>query len=98
MGELSLSARLRMDETCDRFEDACQAGQRPRPEDFLGEAQGPERAALLRHLLRLERHDRRAAGAAPSAALARLPEAERADWRKLWADVAALLKEAGKTK
>ncbi len=29
-----------------------------------------------------------------AAALARLPEAERAEWQKLWADVAALLKKA----
>ena len=34
-----------------------------------------------------------------SAALAKLPTAERAGWRQLWADVAALRKQAeGKTK
>jgi hypothetical protein len=30
-----------------------------------------------------------------AAALAKLPEAERAEWNKLWAEVEALLKKAG---
>src|SRR5947209_14921203 len=50
---------------CLRFEAACQAGQCPRPEDFLGDAAGRERSALLRELIRLEVHYRRQRGEAP---------------------------------
>ena len=53
-GALSVAGALRVDEACDRFEDAWKAGQRPRLEDFLGDAKGAEREALLRGLLRLE--------------------------------------------
>jgi hypothetical protein len=75
-GSLPLSARVRADEACDRFDDAWKAGARPRLEDFLGDAQGPERAALLTELLRLELDHRRRAGEAPSAEeyLRRFPE------------------------
>jgi tetratricopeptide (TPR) repeat protein len=44
----------------------------------------------LRHWQR----DIHLAGVRDAAALAKLPEAERADWQRLWADVAALLKKA----
>ncbi len=46
---------LRLDAACDRFEAAWRAGHRPRIEDGLGEAEGPERADLLRELIQLER-------------------------------------------
>jgi hypothetical protein len=35
------------------------------------------------------------AGVRDPAALAKMPEAERADWQKLWADVEALVKKSG---
>jgi hypothetical protein len=44
----SLSLNLRIDEACDRFELAWQAGQRPSIEDYLGDTPEPERSALLR--------------------------------------------------
>jgi serine/threonine-protein kinase len=43
-----------VDAVCERFETACQQGQRPRLEDFLGEQPEPERSLLLRELLTLE--------------------------------------------
>jgi tetratricopeptide (TPR) repeat protein len=55
----------RIDEACDRFEDAWQAGHRPRLEDYLGGAVGPELAARLRRLLRVELDYRRGRGEAP---------------------------------
>jgi hypothetical protein len=48
---------------CLTFEQSCQkAPPWPRLEDFLGDAQGPMRTALLRELLTLEVYYRRAAG------------------------------------
>jgi hypothetical protein len=38
------------------------------------------------------------AGIRDAAALARLPEAERTDWQKLWADVAGLLRRTDEPK
>src|SRR5207248_3413282 len=52
---------------CDRFEAAWRAGQRPRPEGYLGAASGPARAALLRQLLLLDWEYRRRAGDDPRA-------------------------------
>jgi eukaryotic-like serine/threonine-protein kinase len=54
-------ARL-VDQVCNRFEAAWKAGTPPRLEDFLGDAPGPERAALLRELVPLEAYYRRARG------------------------------------
>jgi hypothetical protein len=52
-----------MDQVCDRFEAVCQAGQRPRIEDYLGEAPEPERSVLLAELLKVElAYRRRASG------------------------------------
>ncbi|MBI2805861.1 MAG: serine/threonine protein kinase [Planctomycetes bacterium] len=51
---LSLSAERRVDEVCVRFESAWQAGQVVKIEEYLGDASGPERTALLRELVRLE--------------------------------------------
>jgi serine/threonine protein kinase len=54
-GEHAMSGTLlRVDEICDRFETAWQAGQQPRIEDYLGDLPEPERPLLLRELLRLE--------------------------------------------
>jgi WD40 repeat protein len=44
-----------IDQICDRYEVARLAGQRPRIDDYLGEAPEAERSALLHELLRLER-------------------------------------------
>jgi serine/threonine-protein kinase len=49
---LPLSAVDRIDIVCDRFASALRAGHRPRLEEFLAGAEGPEREALLRELLR----------------------------------------------
>jgi WD40 repeat protein/tRNA A-37 threonylcarbamoyl transferase component Bud32 len=43
-----------VDRRCDAFEDAWQQGQRPRIEDYLGDASGEERDALLRWLIPLD--------------------------------------------
>jgi serine/threonine-protein kinase len=55
-----------MEPMCDAFEAACKAGQRPRIEDFLGDAPEPLRAALLRELLALELAYRARAGEQPT--------------------------------
>src|SRR5581483_3553230 len=51
-----------VDRVCDEFEDAWAAGGRPRPEDFLGRAPEPARAALLRELVLVEMAYRRRRG------------------------------------
>src|SRR5262249_28802648 len=56
-----------IDLTCDRFEAAWKAGQRPDPAEFLGAAAGPMRAALLRQLLLLDWEYRRRAADDPPA-------------------------------
>jgi tRNA A-37 threonylcarbamoyl transferase component Bud32 len=53
-GELPGSLARKVDEVCDRFERSWQSGERPRVEDFLGDAPEQERAALLGELLYLE--------------------------------------------
>jgi eukaryotic-like serine/threonine-protein kinase len=67
----------RLEQVCCRFEEAWQAGGRPRLEDFVAGPEGDERLALLHELLRLEVHYGRRAGECPSAAeyQARFPEA-----------------------
>src|SRR5260370_14259336 len=54
-----LSASRRNSAVCKRLEAAWRAGQVPHPEDFLGDAQGVEREALLRELLAVDREWRR---------------------------------------
>jgi hypothetical protein len=66
-GALPLSAERRVNEACNRFELAWQAGRRPRIEDYLGEAPAPERPALLGELIALEIDLRQRAREAPSA-------------------------------
>ena len=51
---LSVSTLGRVDQRCDAFEDAWESGQRPRIEDYLGDASGEEREALLRWLIPLD--------------------------------------------
>ena len=72
---LSPAEARRIDQACSRFEEAWEAGRRPRPEDYLGAAAEPERSALLHQLLLLDWDFRRRAGDHPRAAdyLARFP-------------------------
>src|SRR5215468_7257693 len=62
---LPLSVAERIDEVCTRFEAAWQNGQ-PRLEEFLGAAEGSEREALLRELLRVELDYRCQDGSVPA--------------------------------
>jgi serine/threonine-protein kinase len=64
-GTLPTAADARIDAVCDRFEDVWRQGGRPRLEDFLAGAPGPERPGLLRELLRLDLHYRTRAGECP---------------------------------
>jgi hypothetical protein len=74
---LSEEAVWRLEEACCRFEAAWQAGCCHPLEDFLAGAEGDERLARLRELVRLEVYYRRRAGEGPSAAdyETRFPEA-----------------------
>jgi serine/threonine-protein kinase len=64
----SPSQAARVDAVCDRFEAAWQAGQRPRVEDYLGDAPEPERSALARHLIAVDIEYRQKRGEQPQAA------------------------------
>jgi len=64
--DLSEEAVWRLDAVCCRFEESWQAGQRPGLEDFLADAAGVERLAVLRELLRLDTYYRRRAGEQPA--------------------------------
>jgi hypothetical protein len=55
----------------------------------------PDAAASVRRMLRRCREDADLAGVRDADALEALPEAERAAWWKLWADVEALRKQLG---
>jgi hypothetical protein len=55
----------------------------------------PQQRAVMVKGLRNWQADPDLAGVRDVAALAGLPEAERADWQRLWADVQALLEKAG---
>src|SRR5262245_6943178 len=57
-----------IDQICDRFEAAWEAGRRPRIEDYLGEVTEPYRPALLRDLLAWELNARRRRGERPEPA------------------------------
>src|SRR6516225_6432929 len=63
---LSLTLKRRIDAVCTRFEVAWRGEPPPRIEDFLGDADGPEREALLRELLRVELDCRRQRGDVPT--------------------------------
>jgi WD40 repeat protein len=62
--ELALSAALRIDQACDRFEAAWKAGKPLPLETALVGWEGAERSALLRGLIRLDIHYRRRQGEA----------------------------------
>jgi tetratricopeptide (TPR) repeat protein/tRNA A-37 threonylcarbamoyl transferase component Bud32 len=64
---LSPAEARQIDQTCDRFESAWKAGQRPRPEAYLCTVGEPERSTLLRQLLLLDWDYRRQAGDDPRA-------------------------------
>jgi hypothetical protein len=57
----------RVDELCDRFEAAWRAGPAPRIEDYLGQTDEADGAALLCELVALERELRRRRGERPRA-------------------------------
>ncbi len=57
----------RVDEVCDRFEQAWRAGQSPRIEDYVSAAQKGDRQALLGELVALEWELRRRRGERPAA-------------------------------
>jgi serine/threonine protein kinase/tetratricopeptide (TPR) repeat protein len=65
-----------IDDICDRFEDAWDAGLRPRLEDFLSQIEKPHRTTLLRELIELEIEVRHRRGESPSTPeyVARLPD------------------------
>ncbi|MBC8872755.1 MAG: serine/threonine protein kinase [Planctomycetes bacterium] len=51
---ISRSLAARIDDACDRFEQAWKSGSPPEIKDFLGDEQDPARCELFRHLLALE--------------------------------------------
>ena len=75
-GSLALTLIHRVDRACDDFEAAWRAGHRPRIEDALAEAAGPEQSVLLRALLASELELRRKFGEqlSPEEYLGRFPE------------------------
>jgi tRNA A-37 threonylcarbamoyl transferase component Bud32 len=64
---LPLAVERRLNVVCNRFEMAWKAGQRPRIEDYLGDAPEPERAVLLHELIAVDIHYRRHEGEQPQA-------------------------------
>jgi hypothetical protein len=62
--------------------------------DLIAWAKTTDRALVQRKLTHWQQ-DSDLAGVRDKAALAKLPEAEREAWRKLWADVADLLRQSG---
>jgi hypothetical protein len=72
---LPLDALERIEEACRRFEAAWRRGEEPAVEDAPGEANGPERAALLREIILLDLDYRCRRGEMPGAAdyMRRLP-------------------------
>jgi serine/threonine-protein kinase len=64
---LPSTAAGRVDQVCHRFEDAWQAGQEPRLEDYLTQVPESDRPALRAELALLERHYRQRAAGTPAA-------------------------------
>src|SRR4051794_16809497 len=62
----SLHLTQRIDEACDRFEDAWKAGRRPRIEGYLGAVPAPGAEELLRQLLAVDLVYRARGGERPS--------------------------------
>jgi serine/threonine protein kinase/predicted Zn-dependent protease len=77
---LPLSLQQCIDEACNRFELAWQAGQRPRLEDVLSGRPEPERAIMLQELIALDIAYRRRAGEQPQPEEYRARFPELADW------------------
>ena len=75
-GSLALTMIHRVDRACDDFEAAWRTGHRPRIENALAEATGPEQSVLLRALLASELELRRKLGEqlSPEEYLGRFPE------------------------
>jgi serine/threonine protein kinase/tetratricopeptide (TPR) repeat protein len=73
-----LSAVARLDDVCDRFEAAWQAGQRPRLEDYLADTPKSDHSALVRELVHVEVFHRRRLGETPQLEeyRARFPDAD----------------------
>jgi hypothetical protein len=92
LNDLSEEAVWRLEEVCCRFEQSWRAGQRPRLEDFLADAEGFERQVRLRELLALDVHYRRRAGEAPTVGDydTRFPDAS-----ALWSEVFSVSPEEG---
>jgi hypothetical protein len=61
--------------------------------ELAGEA--AKARVAVQHELKRWRRDPGLAGVRDAAALAGLPQAERADWQRLWADVQAVLEKTG---
>ena len=72
---LPLEAKERIDRVCWAFEQAWQSGDRPRIEEFLANARGPERSVLLTELLLLDidYRQRRASGLRPKSTTVSFP-------------------------
>ena len=64
-----LAARwLSLDEVCDRFEEACLTGSRPKIEDFLANVPAEHRLETVRELLKVDAYYRRKVADEPSVA------------------------------
>jgi serine/threonine protein kinase len=77
---------LRLEEICASFEAAWQAGGRPRVEEFIGPASGPEYPTLVRELVALDVHYRRRAGESPISAdyAGRFTGVDPGDWASVF--------------
>jgi hypothetical protein len=64
--ELPPTLAWRIDDACNQFERAWRGPSRPRIEDFVGEAQEPDRSALIRELILLDLEYRRRNGETPT--------------------------------
>ena len=73
---LPVSAAMRIDAICERFEAAWNGGQQPRIECYLGGVSDTERSQLLRELLKVDLEYRRKKGETPKSEgyLARFPD------------------------
>src|SRR5437879_908665 len=67
-GDLPLADLIRLDEVCDRYEAALNAGEAPEPAAFLAGIEGPARRILVRELLSLDLEYRSQRGERPEAA------------------------------
>ncbi len=65
LAELPLAVLDQIDQICDRYERACEAGNRPAIDDYLGEIAEEHRSAMLRDLVAAEVHARRQRGERP---------------------------------